>query len=98
VKEDRRVYGPKTLADSVTDRAPKVSFRPFAALQDRPNERAVSAGKRTEPERDGCAAAVIRSGEVCFEADKIRGRSEPLPAFLIFDRDELATVALTASS
>ena len=29
---------------------------------------------------------------------EIRGRSEPLPAFLVFDRDELAGVALMASS
>ena len=29
---------------------------------------------------------------------EIRGRSEPLPAFLVFDRDELASVALMASS
>jgi adenylate cyclase len=33
------------------------------------------------------------------EADlEIRGRSEPLPTFLVFDREELASVALMASS
>ena len=34
--------------------------RPFAALLDRPHERARSARKRTEPERDGCANCGIR--------------------------------------
>jgi hypothetical protein len=36
------------------------STRPFAALQERPHERAGSARKRTEPERDGCANCGIR--------------------------------------
>jgi adenylate cyclase len=44
-------------------------------------------------------AAAGMSTPVWLGADlEIRGRSEPLPAFLIFDRDELASVALMGSS
>jgi hypothetical protein len=44
-------------------------------------------------------AAAGRSTPGWHAADlEIRGRSEPVAAFLIFDREELASVALTASS
>ena len=59
--------------------APNASVRPSAALQDRPCERAESARKRAEPERDGCTGAVVRNQIANASGRTPPGLSGPVP-------------------